>query len=295
MTLVNTEPGGVAKSPQSVVEFLENSKWALDVAVEMSGPSDVANIKAQIVMADTYARELHLSKDIQEQAREMVRRAEYALNRSIRKGQEAGTIATGTEAKSHAGKVRQLGADYAELNPPKPTPSSFMDRHEWNNTQGGISDLDAEPEQFEQAIEQAKAEGNLSRANVVRKVKGQNADAPVTRQQRADVIADLASRGYSSRQMADQVGVRDDRVRDIAREYGIDIPADRTIGKSRRIDHTAAVESAVTELDNWASSLSVIDFVEVDATEATEWVASLTNSLTELRRFIKQIKETTHV
>lgn len=276
----------IDKNAVSVVSMLEQAKTWLATAVDVTGPEDIAAVKAQIRTAEVYAKELGLSKEIQLDATEMVRRAEYALGRSIRKGQQEGSVRwLGDNAKLRD----DPGGDITRVPTVKDIAPEF-----YNNGADMAAMVDGvEPEVFEAAIDTAKAEGNLSRANVVRKVR-QRKPVDQSRAAKADVIEDLASRGYTSRQMASQVGVLDGRVREIAREYGIDIPADRVVGKQRRIDHTAAVESAVTELDNLVSSLSFIDFSEVDPSEAAEWAISLTDSLRLLNRFTKQIKEMTH-
>lgn len=271
-------------SEVAVTDYLTRARDWLSRAVDETGPEQIAAAKAEIATAAEATKQLGLSKEIQLDAQEMVRRAEYALGKAIRKGQAEGTIAT----QGMRNDQRLLASSERLPTAREIEPSLYDNGSQVLQMVDGV-----EPEEFDAALTEAKSEGNLSRANLVRKVKGQQ--GPTTRDERADVIEDLAGRGYTSRQMADRVGVRADRVREIARAYGIDIPADRTVGKTVRINHTAAVESAVTELDNWASSLSVIDFAEVDATGADEWVSSLTNSLTELRRFIKQIKEQTHV
>lgn len=289
MTIVTIDKNAV-----SVVSMLEKAKTWLATAVDATGPEEIAAAKAQIRTAEVYARELHLSKEIQDDAAELVRRAEYAVNRSIRLGQERGEIATATESKSYAGKVRQLGADYAELNPPKPSPSSFLERHEWNNSQGGISDLDVEPEAFEQAIKAAKVEGNLSRANVVRKVKAQQSPATLSRQQRADLIEDLAAQGYSSRQMPTKVGVSEETVRQIARDFDIEIPADRAVGRTRRINSAQIVENTATALEGLVMGVELIDYAAVDSATASRWAGSLTESMRALNRFVRLTKEQTH-
>jgi hypothetical protein len=83
----------LSKDAASVVTALENAKAWLANAVETTGPAEIAAAKAQIVTAEMYARELRLSKDIQTDAKEMVRIAEFALGKAIRKGQEEGTVA----------------------------------------------------------------------------------------------------------------------------------------------------------------------------------------------------------
>jgi len=83
----------LSKDAVSVVTALENAKAWLANAVETTGPAEIAAAKAQIVTAETHARELRLSKDIQTDTKEMVRIAEFALGKAIRKGQEEGTVA----------------------------------------------------------------------------------------------------------------------------------------------------------------------------------------------------------
>lgn len=151
-----------------------------------------------------------------------------------------------------------------------------------------------EPETFDAAVTEAKSEGNLSRANVVRKVKKE--DGPTTRDQRADLIRDLADKGYSSRQMPNKVGVSEETCREIARAYGISIPADKQLNRGRRIDWTDAVAQTVVALENSVEFIeNQVDLSEVDLSEADEWVSSLTKSIRALNRFVKQIKEQTHV
>lgn len=89
-----TTLAAIDRSEVSVITLLEQAKSWLATCVERTGPAEIAAAKAQIVAAETYARELRLSKDIQMDAQEMVRRAEYALGRAIRKGQAEGEIRT---------------------------------------------------------------------------------------------------------------------------------------------------------------------------------------------------------
>ena len=140
----------------------------------MTGPAEIAAAKAQIVTAETYARELRLSREIQEDAKEMVRRAEYALGRSIRKGQAEGTV----------GSKRKNAGVAGFTSPVKPaSPYDFAthtdlygDGREGGN--GILAMAEASPEQFDAALGSAKAEGNQSRANVVRKVRDIKAGGP---------------------------------------------------------------------------------------------------------------------
>lgn len=164
----------------------------------------------------------------------------------------------------------------------------YSNGQQWSDSH---SMADATDEEFDEALAKAKGEGNLSRANVVRKIKSEA--GPTTRDQRADLIANLADQGYSSRQMATKVGVRDDRVREIARDYSIDIPADRIIGRSRRVDSTDVVRNIVIGYENALAGDSAINWSDVDPSEAEEWVSSLTESIRNASDFRKKIKELT--
>lgn len=283
-----SELATVDKSAVSVVSMLEHAKQWLATAVETTGPAEIAAAKAQIVAAETYAKELRLSKDIQLDAAEMVRRAEYALGKAIRKGQEDGAIARG-RGGNHGNQW--TGGKTVDIGSAKPIAEDFEPNFYANGSQLVHMIDGVEPDQFDAAIDSAKAEGNLSRANLVRKVKKES--GPVTRDQRADLIVDLANQGWSSRQMPSKVGVSEERVREIARSYGIDIPADKSIARTRRINSTDVVVNTATALEGLVSGVELIEYEAVDPEVASQWVDSLTDSIRALNRFVKQIKEKT--
>jgi hypothetical protein len=254
----------VERSDSGVVHTLEQARAFLATAVEMTGPAEIAMVKMQVVMAETYARELHLSKEIRDDALEMIRRAEYALGKAIRRGQEEGTI-------RKQGEVRT-----AELSGQ-------------SNEHNGIYHLadNVEPEWFEVALSEAKAEGNLSRANVVRKVKGEKGS------NRKILVTDLAAQGYTSRQIAEQVGIQPESVRLLARREGIAIPADKVVGGTRHINSTNVAAQTVTALEGLVMGVELINFDHLDLSQASQWADSLSHSLKVLNRFHKRIKETT--
>jgi len=154
----------------AVSDYLSKARDWLATAVEMTGPEQIAAAKAEIATAAEATKQLGLSKEIQLDAVEMVRRAEYALGKAIRKGQAEGTVA------SHGGPGRRSSS----ASPTLISPSQFASKQELSGAghgQPGIYHLTdgIGEETFEAAIEAAKAEGNLSRANVARKVAGESA------------------------------------------------------------------------------------------------------------------------
>lgn len=123
------------------------------------------------------AKQVRLGKELRLDADEFVRRAERGLGVGIRHGQSRGDIASAVEVASAAGKVARGLFTSRQNALTKPADTDFAARSELsgNGTKGqygiygmtdGVSD-----EQFEDAIAEARAEGNLSRANVARKAK----------------------------------------------------------------------------------------------------------------------------
>jgi len=172
-----------ATNAVAVTDYLSKARDWLATAVEMTGPEQIAMAKAEIATAAEATKQLGLSKEIQLDAQEMVRRAEYALGKAIRKGQAEGTVATRKDSLIPGGPGA-LDVDHPD-NEIKPRPvTDFAPRGELYGSQRatGVLDLaDAGEADFDAAIDEAKAEGNLSRANVARKARekaGQPAAKP---------------------------------------------------------------------------------------------------------------------
>lgn len=163
MSLVPIDPS----SAVAVTSYLEQAKTWLSTAVETSSPEQVAAAKAELATAAEATKQLGLSKEIQFDAIEMVRLAEYTLGRAIRKGQAEGTVATRGQRPSSAasGELRRV-ADFGTDNTMYGTTG--------NGGTGvlALADEVPDPADFDAALAEAKAEGNLSRANVARKAQG---------------------------------------------------------------------------------------------------------------------------
>lgn len=286
MTLVPVDP----KSETSVVALLERAAQWLSEAVHRGEAGEVAAVKAQIATAAEATRQLGLSKEIQLDAQEMVRRAEYALGKAIRRGQAEGTIAKPGDIGSSFGTNpftrSSRGDDLVR-------PASLVPHTVERNAIYALAEAD--PQTFENALAEAKDEDNPSRANVVRKVRQRRdvAGPPTTRDQRAGLIAELAAQGYSSRQMPARVGVTEESVRQIARDYDIEIPADKVIGRTRRINPNTVVENTATALEGLVMGIEAVDLTGVDPQVASQWADSLDDSLKKLRGFANQIRKAT--
>jgi hypothetical protein len=306
MSLVNTETGEITgtdlatvdkSNAASVIGYLSQARDWLATCVEITGPEEIAQAKAQIATAAEATKQLNLSKEIQLDAQEMVRRAEYALGKAIRKGQAEGTVArTGENPGPQSDYTR--GDQIVRVSPvlhaeKKVYPGELLRGGQLMSDTYALSD-GVEQKDFDAAVEDAKREGNLTRRNVIRKVSARKQAGHQTRDDRADLIKKLACEGYSSRQMPSRVGVSEETVRQIARDFGIEITADKAIGGTRRHNSHRIASETVAALEGLAMGVGLINYDEIDPREARQWADSLNDSFRVLNRFHKQIKETTH-
>ena len=157
----------------------------------------VGTAKLAAVRAAEFSKRLDLSKDLRLESDMQVRRWERALGTAIREGQERGEIRTRADGG-------QMASPSFPGNEAKPGPGDYATHAELTGGRSGagiyaLTD-NATPEQFESALNTAKGEGNVSRANVVRKLKAANvvdiatgeiyAPEAVTPENRAEVQAE---------------------------------------------------------------------------------------------------------
>lgn len=288
-----------AQREAAVTAYLTDARDRLAHALEATGPQAVAQIKAEICTAAEATKQLGLSKEIRDDATEMARRAEFAVNKAIKHGVETGDILSVSEIRRRNGLLRAIGAgqveqkDYTDLLE-KPTPADIEPTYYNNASRGGsIKDLGetgATDDDFEEALANASEEGDLSRANVIRKIRKQV--GPRTRVQRADLIAQLAPTGATAAQMVSEVGVSEESIREIARSFGIDLPGERAVYRTRRIDPIRVARETVMAADGLASTVDLVSTLDgLDPREAQQWTASLTSSIRALNRLNNKIKE----
>lgn len=167
---------------------LERAKTWLSEALEHGDIGSIVELKSQAEAIRAYTTQKQLGKDAELSATEIVRRAERGLGLAIRKGQEEGTV-----------NVRGVRKDWLEARHVKtilPSPSDFATPGELSGNESGIYAMtdNVSDDDFEQAIEDAKAEKNLSRANVVRKVNGNTRPGGCPDRKDADMTAAAAER-----------------------------------------------------------------------------------------------------
>lgn len=279
----------------AVAQMLGEARSWLAHAMKASEPTQIANFKAQMATMAEATRQLGLSQEIQLDAQEMVRRAERSVGLAIRKGQENGTIETDFDRKSRAARMARGTYHNLDKDVVKTSLSDIVHTHDLTNNGAGISHLvdGVSDDQFDEALIEAKEEGNLSRANVIRKAKG--VASRLTGTKRLEKIEELAKRGMSSDQIGKELGYAEKTIRKFAREADVDIPADRLMSKtSRHIDHDRIAQQTVSALEGLTMGVELFNPARVtDKKHLNDWVTSLTNSLRLLNQFHKHLKEMT--
>jgi hypothetical protein len=154
---------------RAVTVMLSHARTGLLAAIAAHDLPQIVEFKRKAAAIQEIAKQVQLGKDLQLDAAEFVRRAERGLGVAIREGQERGEIAT----KRSAAKERWAKV-HGDNIAPTPRVSDFAPDF-FDNSHKGASIADftdgVSDEAFEEAITEARAEGNLSRANVARKCK----------------------------------------------------------------------------------------------------------------------------
>ena len=165
----------------AITQLLGQAKQFMEVAMKQpDAPRIMADFKAQIITIAEYAKQKRMSEELQIDATVMVRRSERGLGVAIREGQDRGDVATLSEMKSRASAAREvkmgrLDQEIYNSLVEKPTPTTFATSVDLSGNGAGIWHMTDEvtDTQFDEALTAAVDERNVSRANVVRKIKGE--------------------------------------------------------------------------------------------------------------------------
>lgn len=270
----------------AISQMLDKAKSYLEVAMRQAdAPRAVADFKAEIIAVAQYAKQKKVSEEIQIDAMSMVRRAERSLGLAIREGQEAGVVHTPSsaaserEAKKHGIETqpRASSSDYLE------TSTEMRDTYAMTDN---VSD-----EEFEAALEEAKTEKNLARANVVRKIKqakneetheptGPGSKLP---EQTRERVEELASQGVSSRVISEELGIDKSTVNRMLN------------GRSKPVkgNNTQKIMERLTDsLWGMRQSLQTITAVDsdLDPDQVAAWSKELRSTSAELNRIKNLLK-----
>jgi hypothetical protein len=287
-----------------VVQACQRAKAWLEEALKHGQIEQIAEIKSQAEAVRVYITQKQLGKDAQLAAAEIVRRAERGIGVAIRRGQQTGQIAKRGERGGHGAAGVYGGNRGARHGEHLGSSSSFF-RHDAERADAyAMTDRVCDAD-FEDALGEAKVEGNLSRANVVRKIRQRRGEptgpgaqvpdaadmSPAATARRQELIGELAARGMSSQQIGQWLGIAANRVRQLAREHGTDIRADAVLGRTRRPDSARIVRETANALEGLAVGVALADPAGLDPAEAAEWGASMARSIRVLGQFLAQMRK----
>lgn len=110
-------------------------------------------------------------------------------------------------------------------------------------------------------------------------------------QQRRDAMRRMAGEGYTSRQIAAELGISEEGCRATLRKEGIDVPGDAATRNTQRHDSTRIVEQTVMDAENLTADVNLIDFCALDRAQIAGWLESLKASRDKLGAFIRRLMQ----
>lgn len=152
-----------------------------------------------------------------------------------------------------------------------------------NATPGGAKPVET---RFKESMKVTGTDGKTYRASHVNAGK-LSMDDP----KRLAKLRDGAARGMDRDQLAADLGLDRRYLARIITRHSIAIPAD-VASNVRRIDSNRLVGEGVMTIDGAVSGLRLAVIGDLDPDQVEGWIASLTDSLSFLNKFRKQMKET---
>ena len=282
-----------------VIRACQQARALLREALDHGDIDQIAELRSRAEAIRVYTTQKQLGKEAQIAAAEIVLRADRGLATVVRRGQETGEFRDTAHPGPGRGKPGAGGTRFPGARSSSDYLGTGHSRAEIYAMTDGVPD-----QEFEDVLAEAKAEGNLSRANVVRKIRKRRAPASgddervpepadrstVAAAQRIELIRRWAGEGSASRQIAGLLGIRDDIVRRIAREHQISIRADEAVGRTRRLDSNRIVRETANALEALAAGAGLINPAELDKAQIPGWASSITASLRELNRLARTLK-----
>ena len=108
----------------------------------------------------------------------------------------------------------------------------------------------------------------------------------ISKSVRVTQIRNLAETGHRPGQIAQMIGIAEDRVRRIATEAGIDLSQ---APQSRRLDANRVLSESTSTLEGVAMAIGLIDTDDLDPERVAGWAASLKDSIRTLQHLHKEL------
>lgn len=251
-----------AAQAAAVTAMLSHSRTGLLAAIAAHDLPQIVEWKAKGAAIQEIAKQVRLGKELRLDADEFVRRAERGLGVAIREGQAAGTVLGPGKKNFHAGGYALAKTRLNDELIPSPMEYATASELSGANKPGegiygmtdGVSD-----EQFEDAVAEARAEGNLSRANVARKAKA-----------KATAVIDA-----------------DDPMIDAEVEAA---PVAKPKKRLTKHDSTEMLTNIAGMLGGVVEAIKFMDPSDIDANQARPTIENIRQSIGVVRKLLKEIE-----
>ncbi len=249
-----------AAQAAAVTAMLSHSRTGLLAAIAAQDLPQIVEWKAKGAAIQEIAKQVRLGKELRLDADEFVRRAERGLGVAVRGGQQRGDVLRQGQRADHI-QAQQENRDTVISRP-----TDYASPHELSGEPNGFGIYGmtdgVSDEQFEDAIAEARAEGNLSRANVARKAKA-----------KATAVIDA-----------------DDPLIDAEVEPA---PKPATKAKKKRVtkhDSTEMLANIAGMLGGVVEAIRFMDPSDIDAARARPTIENIRQSIGVVRKLLKEIE-----
>jgi hypothetical protein len=106
------------------------------------------------------------------------------------------------------------------------------------------------------------------------------------------IAGDMAEHGHSTRQIAERLGYSVEGMREFLKRHGVDVPADRIVGKTHRLNSTRIVTGVIDSVNGIGVLFDQIDFATLPPENVSGWLDILTESIRSLTTLRNRLKET---
>lgn len=148
------------------------------------------------------------------------------------------------------------------------------------------ADLAREPASLQRAALQS---GSVTR--IAREAKEAREQTRRPEAERVEQIRAMAERGHTAVQIARSIGIGEERVRELSNRNGVEITAEKVMGKVRRLDSNRIVSQTVLQVAGIGGLFKQIDYAALNRDDLGEWVSSLSESINALTRLRNKLKE----
>lgn len=157
----------------------------------------------------------------------------------------------------------------------------------------GIMRLAAATEsEFLAAIRASRETGSLGLEALVGHL-GTESLTPKQQAQRERIL-ELASEGYTSRQIAGEINVSAHRVAELARRYGVTIAGDAVSRNTRTLDYVRIITEVIPIIDGVASAatqLNPADIAKISPAQAKDWAQQMGKVLAPVAALQRSLRD----